>query len=129
MRLGSGTARAAAEKAATYYRERWATTPEQWKLGIRLARSHVALQQFPQAVTVLNRLPNTAPAQRKNEALVSVYLAWFAHVVDSEPDDFGKQLGLLSRALTYGSRNRRALDLLADIALNKWNDTNPKGWS
>ena len=81
-----------------------------------MALTEVLLQNYPEAVRILEAGLTSSDPKRFHDTLVGVYLAWYQTVPENDKDGLPKRLELLNRALAHGPNNPQVLAILADLS-------------
>jgi Tfp pilus assembly protein PilF len=116
MRRDPLAARRAAERAARHYEQAVEAQPGQWDLRLRWAQSEVLLQDYSKAARILRAGLDSPNPQRFHDALVDVYLDWYAATDADSPKGISRRLELLNRALEHGPHHPRLLTVFAELS-------------
>ena len=109
----------AAAKASEFFQARTQAEPDQPQHRLRWASSLVLQGQYEDAIQVLEAglaLPEPRPFQ---QALAATYFRWLDAITVQDQPQPARQLEFLERVIQYDPSNRRALSMLADLALRE----------
>ena len=110
-------ARNAAKRAATHFSKAAQSNPAAWEYRVRWGQSEALQKNFPEAVRILQAGLTSASPQPFHEALVGVYLAWYAVTPAQTPEGLATRLELLNQALAHGPNHPQVLTLLAELSM------------
>jgi exosortase len=110
------SARRAAQRAAAHYRERVLSDPQAWSDRLRWAQSEAMQENYSQAATILRAGLAASDPQPFHDALVEVYLAWYAATPAETPEGLATRVELLNQALTHDPSHPRVLTLVAELS-------------
>ncbi len=116
MRRDPLAARRAAERAARHYEQAVKAQTRQWDLRLRWAQSEVLLQDYSKAARILRAGLDSPDPQRFHDALVEVYLDWYAATNADSAKGVSTRLELLNRALEHGPHHPRLLTVFAELS-------------
>jgi tetratricopeptide (TPR) repeat protein len=109
-------ARRAAQRAAAHYRQLVQSNPRAWRDRLHWAQSEAMQENYSQAATILRAGLAAPDPQVFHDALVGVYLAWYAATAGETPEGLATRLELLDQALAHGPSHPRVLTLVAEAS-------------
>ena len=109
-------AKDAALEARDYFAHKTKTEPDVPENRLQWGLTEVLLQNYEQAVSVLQAGLTSKDAGKFHDTLAGVYLSWYAATPAKDNDGLAKRMELLKLALDHGPGNPQVLAVLADLS-------------
>jgi Tfp pilus assembly protein PilF len=108
-------AKNAALKARDFFVHKTETEPEVLENRLQWGLTELLLQNYEQAVRVLQPGLASKDPKRFHDTLAGVYLAWYEATPANQSDGLAKRMELLKFALDHGPNNPQVLAILTEL--------------